>query len=833
MDLSMATKARWNVNFYFVLIFLSGLTFLIFEVSWFRMLSLTIGSTSSASTLVLSAFLSGMGLGAHFWGKRSSSLRLHFLFAIIAILGAATSFAISRGIPLLYQAVSLPWIGYIAAIMVIFIPTFFMGSILPLMAEKISQFSKNKNRSLGQLYALETLGSVTGGLLTGFLLIKILGQSNTILFAVVIILLQALVLFIWQRKPLSETTNTVNEPKPRQTEEPGPATGNLWKTALIATFICGFLMISMQIIWFRFFKVYFVNTSYTFATISSIVILGLFLGSWLYSATTKRVKAKPKTLNLLLLLMSFVTLAGMVFLVDLPTLIMIPMATSQEDYFLRILVLPILSALIVIIPPTLLSGYCFPLIWSMVTEGQKQIGSRIGTLVLANSLGSVIGPILTTFVLIPYFGGALSTLVCIVPVLASMLWISSIHHPFKARKGFNLGISGALICLIIIVAIHPQIRILPPSFSKYPKKVLSYGETMEGTYIVGQDMSSENPVISTYVNNSSVIGSTYDAIKAVKMVGHIPFLMGLECKNALVVGFGIGVTTSAIASHPEVANIDCIELVSDLKKVAHYYKEINGEIYNDARVKVHQGDGRHYLQSTHQHYDLISSDPTHPILGSGSIYTREYFELCKAHLTDRGMISQYLPLHKLRLEDFLGILKTFKSVFPDATLWIGQYHAILIASKAGDSTPIDFRKWRTETEKLRKDPYFYDNPYHLAACMTLDSQQLDEITSDAAMNTDDKSYVEFFSFDAFKGENLPNNLAFLNEHRGGVNRIFTNIDDPRLMSKFIYSNQIFTDGIIAMLRGDNQKYKEALVKAQHENPENQEYPFLLKLLFSN
>jgi hypothetical protein len=66
-----------------------------------------------------------------------------------------------------------------------------------------------------------------------------------------------------------------------------------------------------------------------------------------------------------------------------------------------------------------------------------------------------------------------------------------------------------------------------------------------------------------------------------------------------------------------------------------------------------------------------------------------------------------------------------------------------------------------------------------------------------------------------------------------VNRIFTNIDDPRLMSKFIYSNQIFTDGIIAMLRGDNQKYKEALVKAQHENPENQEYPFLLKLLFSN
>jgi len=830
----MGTKARWNLNFFFVLIFLSGLTFLIFEVSWFRMLSLTIGSTVTASTLILSAFLSGMGIGAHFWGKKSSTAILWYLYAAIAILGAITSLAITRGIPFIYQTTSLSWMGYIAAIIVIFIPTFFMGSILPLIAEEVSQFSKNRNRCLGQLYAIETLGSVIGGVLTGFLLIKVLGQQNTILFAVIIILVQALALFIWQRKSVSKKANSASEGRPSQKNEntADKEVDSLWKIALISTFMCGFLIVSMQVIWFRFFKVYFVNTSYTFATISSIVILGLFLGSWLFSTTTQRIKNKPKALYIVLLLMSFMAAIGLVILINLPSLIMIPLATSQDDYFLRILVLPIISALLIIVPLTLLSGYCFPLIWSMVTEHKKQISPRIGAVVLSNSLGSAIGPILASFVLIPLLGVALSTLVCIALVLVSILWISKSHSFFKAQKGVNIGISGALIGILIILIIHPQIYILPPSFSKYSKKILSYGETIEGTYIVGQDLGSENPVISTYVNNSSVIGSTYDAIKAVKMVGHIPFLMGLKCNNALVVGFGIGVTTSAIASHHEVANIDCIELVSDLKNVAHYYKELNGEVYNDVRVKVHQGDGRHYLQSTHEKYDLISSDPTHPILGSGNIYTQEYFELCKAHLTEQGMISQYLPLHKLRLGDFLGILKTFKSVFPDATLWIGQYHAILIASKAGNSTPIDFSRWRAETEKLSKDPYFYDNPYHLAACMTLDSKQLDEITSDAIINTDDKSYVEFFSFDAFKGENLPNNLTFLNEHRGGVNRIFTNIDDPQMMSKFIYSNRIFTEGIIAMLRGDNQGYKVALEKAQHENPENQEYPFLLKLLFS-
>lgn len=831
----MATKMRWNLRFFLGLIFFSGMAFLIFEISWFRMLSFTVGSTVSASTLVLSAFLSGIGIGAYFWGKKSATILLWPLYAVIGVLGIITSLAISDGIPFIYQILSGSGFGYLAAILVIFIPAFFMGGVMPLIAEKVSQNSTHRNKNLGQLYALETLGSVVGGFLAGFLLIKVWGQQNTIFFATGIILLQSMAIFIQQKisSKVNKSIESASNPIAKNQNLTHKEAHNIWKIALVSTFMCGFLVVSMQVIWFRFFKVYFVNTSYTFATISSMVILGLFIGSWLFSATTNRIKNKPKTLYIILLLMPLIAVIGLILLIQLPSLIMLPLITSQEDYFLRILIIPIISALIIIVPLTILSGFCFPLIWAIVTDTQKHIGARIGAIVFANSLGSALGPILTAFIFIPLFGGALSALVPIALIMATVFWMTKHGTFLKDQKIFNYGISGVLVCILALLIIRPQIYILPPSFSKYSKKILSYGETVEGTYIVGQDLNSENPVISTYVNNSSVIGSTYDAIKAVKMVGHIPFLMGLKCDQALVVGFGIGVTTSAIASHKEVSNIDCIELVSDLTKVAHYYQELNDQVYNDPRLHVYNDDGRHYLQSTHKTYDLISSDPTHPILGSGNIYTKEYFELCKAHLNERGMISQYLPLHKLRLSDFLGILKTFKSVFPDATLWIGQYHAILIASKAGNSTPIDFNQWRVETEKLANDPYFYKNPYHLAACMTLDSKQLDEITADAVINTDDKSYVEFFSFDAFKAENLPNNLTYLNEHRGGVNRAFINIDNPQLMSKFIYSNRIFTEGIIAMLCGDNNGYKQALIKAQRENPENEEYSFLLKLLFTN
>ncbi|MEZ5196950.1 MAG: hypothetical protein R2764_11250 [Bacteroidales bacterium] len=157
------------------------------------------------------------------------------------------------------------------------------------------------------------------------------------------------------------------------------------------------------------------------------------------------------------------------------------------------------------------------------------------------------------------------------------------------------------------------------------------------------------------------------------MIGHLPFFIGLDCKEVLIVGFGIGVTTSTIASHPEVKSIDCVELAPGLKDAAIYFSDINENIINDPRLNFIAGDGRHFLQRTNKKYDLISSDPTLPILGSANLYSKEYFELCKAHLTEKGMVSQYLPLHKLRPQDFQGIIKTFQSVFTEATVWLGHY----------------------------------------------------------------------------------------------------------------------------------------------------------------
>ncbi len=823
--------------FFYLIAFLSGFAFLIFEVSWFRMLSLVVGSTSAASAIVLSAYLSGLGVGAFYFGKKQSQFPLWFLYVIIALVAFASYFVVKTVIPDFY-----PWMatfspklvnltGYLIAVFTLFVPAFFMGGVFPLIAIRMQLAKENKNSILAKLYAFETIGSVIGGLIAGFVLIKIFGQFYTILLATTVLLLLAVFALVSKLNKSKIASSKISGDEVVQKIIRSKDYSNSWQIAVIATFVCGFGVVSMQTIWFRFFKVYFVNTSYTFAIISSMVILGLYLGSWFYSIVENKIKNISKTLFYALVWMAITAIIGVFIVVNLPSMVIIPLAVLQDDYLTRIVFIPLLTALLVIIPLSAISGFCLPLIWSLVAKSGADIGESTGKILFANSMGSVAGPLLATFVFIPFFGSALSAVFPILLIIIAALWVAKKSIFPNKKWQMNLFIALFSVFALTLVVLKPTVRILPPSFDKYEKQIIAYGETVEGTYVVGKENDANNPVISTYVNNSSVIGSTYDAIKAVKMVGHIPFLMGLECKKALIVGFGIGVTTSAIASHPKVEEIDCVELIPELQKVAHYYGEVNREVYNDPRLKMHGGDGRHFLQTSNKKYDLISSDPTHPILGSGNIYTQEYFQLCKSHLTENGMISQYMPLHKLRLSDFLGVIKTFYSVFEDATVWIGQYHAILIGSKRGNSIPIDFQTWQKEALNLPNDSYFYNNPYHLASCLLLNSAQIEDLTANSTINSDDKSYVEFFSFDAFESSNLPNNLIYLNQHRGGVSSAFVNVENPALFSKFIYGNQLLTEGVIEMLKGNNPGYKGALQKAIKENPDNQEFPFLLKLLF--
>jgi len=833
------TKKKSGFILIHLVIFLAGFTFLIYEVSWNRMLSLLLGTTVSASTLVLMSFMAGFGIGAFYWGKFATSINktgslLAFLLAAIGIISLLNYFMISSFFPRLYDYFSGTSLSFLfsdglifgLALLLLFIPAFFMGGIIPLVSKIVIRSKQHFSTDLGRIYAIETLGSTIGGLSAGFILLGSLGQKNTVFLAVIINILLAIFILISKRfnipKPLSNDNNIEIE------ERSNKSLGRNKKVALLATFISGLFILGLQVIWIRVFKIYLTNTSYTFALITSLVIFGLFVGSWIYKQRGNKIDNNIKVLINALILMGLFALIGMYILIKLPELLMFPLGRLIDIPLIRLIIVPTIASLLIVIPPSIVSGFSFPLACRIYSSDTKSISKNVGTVLMFNTMGSVLGPLVSAFILIPLLGVVKSILLLIVVLFIFSIYLTRINTKTgKKRKQIILGFS--MLAILSIIVLIGEIRVLPPSFKKIDRDILFYNETVEGTLVVAQEKTPGAFIRISYVNNSAVIGSTYDAIKAVKMIGHIPFFAGLQCENALVIGFGMGVTTSAIATHPEVKEIDCVEMVPGLKKAAHFYSELNNNVIEDPRLNIMSGDGRHFLQKTSKKYDLISCDPTHPVLGSGNLYTKDYFELCSQHLNDGGMVSQYLPLHKLRLVDLLGIIKTFHSVFPNSTVWLGQYHAILLGST--DPVKIDFRNWSRKVAEMPKETYFYFDPYHFAVCVMMDNKTIENLPEEIKINKDDLSYTEFFSMDCFDNENLTNNLAYMADNRCNINNVFYNIDNAQLMEHYLAGNEYLVESLYYFLKGDKSKSLNELRKAVKVNPEDEEYPFLIRFNF--
>jgi spermidine synthase len=819
-----------------LVIFLTGFTFLLYEVSWNRLLSLVLGATVTASTIVLATFMAGFGSGAFFWGRLANQRKavgplLAALLGGVGVFSGINYFVLTKVVPGMYSSMAAGGTGmpmvefsvFLLVVVLLFVPAFLMGGVFPLVSKLAVSSDAVMSGVLGRLYAIETLGSTVGGLLTGFFLLGSLGQMRTIMMAAAVNLLLAVWLAVDPSFRLNDTPEVQKEKSSHKQTSP------LQRPALLGAFVCGLSILSLQVLWMRMFRIYLTNTSYTFALVSSVAIMGLFAGSALFSRRRPTEGDLRWTMFKTVLAVMLSTGAGLLLLLNLPELLMFPFTSVMSSPMARALLLPFVAALLIIFPPSLFSGFAFPLACRMYAAGAGNVSRDVGLVLMVNTIGAVVGPLVAAFVLLPLLGATMAVLLIMALLGAAALLILRSRGITGSEEYVRNFLYGGVALLLVLVVVSPNWRILPPSFSRFDREVMYYQESVEGTLTVGRDRETRTRSKYTYVNNSAVIGSSYDAVKVVKMVGHFPFLLGLECRDVLVIGFGIGVTTSAIASHPEVQSIECVELVPGLRKAAQYYRDLNHGIVDDPRLKIIPGDGRHYLQTSPRKYDLISCDPTHPILGSGSLYTADYFQQCRDHLNPGGMVSQYLPLHKLRPEEFLGIIKTFESVFPNSTVWLGHYHAVLL----GGLNPLDieFQDWSDNIQKLGKDEHFYVNAHHLAATLMLDGPTIHELGAESAINTDDKSYTEFFNSDCLLEENIGRNLQFLMESRCDLDGIFKNIARPDLMDRYLAGNRLLTESLYYKLERDDKRSLELLKQAVKANPEDQEFPFLIKLYF--
>jgi len=217
-----------------------------------------------------------------------------------------------------------------------------------------------------------------------------------------------------------------------------------------------------------------------------------------------------------------------------------------------------------------------------------------------------------------------------------------------------------------------------------PWELVAHGRNLPRTTIVGEKLymgegmnasvavtELTNGVRNFHISGKVEASTDTRDMRMQRMLGHVPALLHGSPRSILVVGCGAGVTAGSFVVYPSVERIVICEIEPLIPRVvAQFFSKENYDVLHDPRTQVIYDDARHYVLTTKDTFDVITSDPTHPwVKGSAALYTQEYFELCKRHLNPGGLITQWVPLYESDRVVVQSELATFFNVFPRATIW--------------------------------------------------------------------------------------------------------------------------------------------------------------------
>jgi spermidine synthase len=340
-----------------------------------------------------------------------------------------------------------------------------------------------------------------------------------------------------------------------------------------------------------------------------------------------------------------------------------------------------------VLPATCLWGASFPLALAAVTEQGQDPGEVVARIYAANTAGAIVGALGCSLVLIPWLGTQNThRLLMGLSALAALLVATPFGSPIRADAEDNSGSAGVkstrwpgwaaagggLVCLLLWTV--PRV----------PWGLIAYGRrlptmTQLGTMLyVGEGMNASVAVSEfgdgtrLFHVSGKVEASTAERdMRLQRMLAHIPALFHTEPHSVLVVGCGAGVTAGSFVVHPSIEKIVICEIEPLIPNiVAQFFRQENYEALQDPRVQLVYDDARQFILTSRDKFDIITSDPIHPwVKGAATLYTKEYFELCKAHLNPGGLITQWVPLYESNSQAVKSTLATFFSVFPNGTIW--------------------------------------------------------------------------------------------------------------------------------------------------------------------
>ena len=734
-----------NFIFLCVLFFLSGTAGLIFQVVWMYRLGLVFGNAAYATAVTLSAFFLGLALGGRFFGNASARFKRPLgMYGLMELGIALTAFLLVPGLDFYerYYSDIVSFLGdtkgvllvmkFVFGTSLLFFPSFLMGGTFPVLAQYIGKNRNYLSRRGTILYAVNTFGAALGAFITAFYLLSEYGVSATYSLAVSMAILVGVLALVLDRLykspyPLVEVSKfPINSKK--STDFAFQLSQNQF---VLVAFFSGALALSAETLWTRMFAQVLQNSVYSFSAILVVFLLSLGLGGVL-SHVLVRLGAPSKRL-LIILLSTAAVLIGIsptVFNIATSGLGYLAINASWYTYIWSVFKL----SLMVVLPPTVILGAVFPFLLKAAPKTHMPSGPIVGKLVLYNSLGSFVGPVVVGFFLLDIAG--LWNSIKIIAVLYGILAVLIVFPTYGKKKIIQLLLPVALILGIITLKNPPIVQL------KTDEKILDYWQSSDGVVSIVQ--LPEN--LEMRLDNFYVLGDSKSFLVE-QMQAHVPLMIHPAPKKVVFLGMGTGITAGAALNH-DVERVVAVELVSNVITASRrYFSPWANGLFKDERANIVADDARNFLLGTNEQFDVIVGDlftPWHA--GTGSLYTLEHFKQAKKRLSPGGIFAQWLPLYQLTTENFNTIAATFAAVYPQVTLWRADFSttraSIVLIGQEADAQLDENTLRRNIVHVIGEQADPGNN--HMAGLFYLGN--LDAIRnrlSGVELNTDDRRSVEF------------------------------------------------------------------------------------------
>lgn len=725
----------------FVLFFLSGAAALVYEVAWVRSLGLVFGASHLAVTTVLAVYMGGQALGSRVFGHRADRtprplglyglLELGIAAAALAFLGLMRIYPAVYG-PLARIAETNPlWLTVLRtgfAVVAMAVPTTLMGGTLPVLTRHVVRRGEEIAGHLSFLYAFNTFGAVAGTALAGFVLLKHLGVNATLLLAAATSAAVGTVAVVLGRRPDAAAPRSapgVAGGRASAAAEGAGVTPLSRKLTVLGIGVSGFCALGYEILWTRMLTLVVGTSVYSFTLMLVAFLAGIGVGSHAFALARAARWARPGGRGSVLLFgatqlaIGASALAVTVLMRDLPQtasrLQALLAGTAGADFGGR-LASTLVIAFGYMFVPAFFMGLAFPAAGAVWSAEDGEAGGTVGRLLGSNTVGAIVGSATSGFALVYLFGieRSLHMLVVVnvamglavvladavprraiaaVPALAAVLLVARGIFPDWGRawdRDFFAAFTN-----------NTRSIVTPESVRRLNVDVLYYHEGVNETVSVIRPKGT----VQTFIVNGRAEASTSQGdMQVQRTLGHLPMLLHPHPRSAFVLGTGTGMTLGAVSLHPEVERIVLGEIEEAMLGVARTFDRWNDHVLDDPRLRIVFNDGRNFLSTTRERFDVITADPIHPWSGgAGYLYTREYFRGVSDRLAPGGIACQWLPLYELTVKDIRTVLRTFSDTFEHVVVWLTYWDAVLIGSRSPiviDETAI---RRRLDSPAMRAD----------------------------------------------------------------------------------------------------------------------------------